>query len=524
MKEPMAIGLPQRTLSRIGIRGRLAISAGLGAVSALSFAPYSLWPLMLLAFCGLVWLLDTPATGIQAAVFGWLFGFGQFAVSLYWISISFQFQANMPAWVGFIAVAGLAGYLALYPALALWISSRLWSSSPARVLIFATSWTVTEWLRGHLLTGFPWNTVAQIWSDTPIMLQPARLMGAYGLTLFTVAWFAAAALVFDHARSARRFLLTAASSALLLSADGWWRLRNAELVRLEGLRVHLVQADVRQDLEADPERQREIFMLYERMTAAALRQRGPGIVIWPETAVEHDVEGDAASRLRLASIMGDSGPLILGAVGQRFGPDGEWIGARNSLLVVDGDGAVRAVYDKTKLVPFGEYLPAVNLLARAGLSSVAGRSARFLAGRGPTTLAPGIPPFSPLICYEIIFPGEVVGSGPRPQWLLNISNDAWFGDSWGPHQHFAQARLRAVEQGLPVVRSTPTGVSGVIDQHGRALARTGLGQRVVLTSEVPKGSSDTLYARTGDSVLGAFLSVLGAIGLWATRRGRNAPS
>ena len=515
---------PQRLLSKMSRRSRSAVALALGVASAFSFAPYSLWPLMLGAFCGLVWLLDAKLGSKDAAALGWLFGFGQFSVSLYWISISFQFQADMPAWLGFVAVAALAGYLALYPALALWLASRSWTDSPSRILILAASWTATEWLRGHLLTGFPWTMVAQVWSETPVMLQAARLFGAYGLTLFTVALIATVALLVDRRASARRYLLIAAASASLLFLDGWRRLQDGESPLREDLRVHLVQADVRQDLEADPERQRGILELYERMTAAALRLRGPGIVIWPETAVEYDIEGDRYGRIRLAQTIGESGTLILGAVGQRLGPRGEWTGSRNSLLVVDGRGAVRAVYDKTRLVPFGEYLPAGSILSRLGLASVTGGTDRFIAGRGPATLAPGLPPFSPLICYEIIFPGAVTEAGTRPEWLLNISNDAWFGDSWGPYQHFAQARLRAVEEGLPVVRSTPTGISGVIDPYGRVLTRTRLRERAVLTAYVPTPLPSTLYARYGDWLFLALLLAFAALGRWSAHRSsRSTP-
>lgn len=521
---PVEAMQPRRFLSKLRLRSRLVLSFGLGVASAFSFAPHSLWPLMLVAFCGLVWLLDSKLTGKEAAAIGWVFGFGQFAVALYWISISFQFQTDMPAWLGFVAVAALAAYLALYPALALFLASRSWSDSPSRIFVLAASWTVLEWLRGHLLTGFPWNMVAQIWSDTPTMLQAARATGAYGLSLFTVALFASVALLADRRPVARRYLVVAAASASLLLLDGWQRLESADRPGQEALRVHLVQADVRQDLEADPERQRGILELYERMTAAALRQRGPAIVIWPETAVEYDIEGDGRGRARLAQTIGESGTLILGAVGQRLGPRGEWTGSRNSLLVVDGRGEVRAVYDKTRLVPFGEYLPAGSILSRFGLTSVTDGTDRFIPGRGPATLAPGLPPFSPLICYEVIFPGAVTAPGIRPAWLLNISNDAWFGDSWGPYQHFAQARLRAVEEGLPVVRSTPTGISGVIDPYGRVVARTELRDRTVLTAHVPTALPSTAYGRFGDWLFLAPLLAFAALGRWGARRGSRTRS
>lgn len=513
--EPLQV--PKRFLAGMSRSGRLAVSTVLGAASAFSFAPYFFWPLMLLAFCGLVWLLDTNAGPRHAAACGWFFGFGQFVVGLYWISISFQFQGNMPAWLGWIAVVGLAAYLAVYPAVALWLTFKFWSPSSGRILILAASWAATEWLRGHLLTGFPWNMVAQIWSDTPVVLQSARLFGAYGLSLLTITLFASAALLADRTAAARRTLMITVATVLLMWGDGSWRLAEAGTSRQKQLRVHLVQANIQQDLETDPERQAAILGLYERMTAGALRQRGPGLVVWPETAVEYDVEGDGILRSRLGQTIGKDGLLILGAVGQSFGRDRTWIGSRNTLLAIDGKGAVKAIYDKARLVPFGEYLPAGNILSRLGLVSVAAGSARFLAGSGPITLTPGVPPFSPLICYEIIFPGKIVDRTARPAWLLNISNDAWFGDSSGPHQHLAQARIRAVEEGLPVVRSTPTGISATIDAYGRVTTRTALGERAVLTADVPSAISRTLYGRIGDWLFLALLSAWVLIGVWARR-------
>ena len=515
----------QRLLIEMNSPARWAISSVLGMLSSLSFAPYYLWPIMLVAICGLVWLLDSSIGQKDAAGCGWFFGLAHLASGLYWVSISFQFQANMPTWLGWFAVGGLAAYLALYPALALWIASRFWSQSSARILVFGSSWAAAEWLRGHILTGFPWNMAAQIWADSPVAFQSARFYGAYGLSLVTVTLFASVTLLPHKSGAPRRVFVVAALATLAGLSDGWWRLAARAEHPQNAFTVHLVQANIRQDLETDPERQREILELYERMTAGTLRQRGPALVVWPETAVEYDVEGDAALRSRLAETIGRDGILVLGAVGQRYGPDAAWIGSRNSLLVLDGSGTVQAVYDKVKLVPFGEYLPAGSMLSRLGLVSVAGGSARFLAGEGPATLAvSGVPPFSPLICYEIIFPREFVGSSPRPAWLLNISNDAWFGNSSGPHQHLAQARIRAVEEGLPVVRSTPTGISAVIDAYGRLEGQTALGERSVLTANVPPPLPPTPYAWAGDWLFLAMLSAWIGLGGWLTRSSRRQRS
>lgn len=509
-------------VERLSRSGRIALAATLGLLSALSFAPLFLWPLAAVAFCGLVWLLDTSRRHREAAGLGWTFGFAHFAAGLYWLALAFGFQADMPQWAGLLAVVFLSACLAVYPALALWLASKLWSPSPARITLFAAAWAGAEWMRGHLLSGFPWNMIAQVWADTPLLLQSARLIGAYGLSLATVAVFAAFALLADGTRSSRRAMLAASVTALILVGDGALRLAGAPGDARQSLRVHLVQANIRQDIKWDPARQLDILQTYERMTAEALRDGKPAVVVWPETAVQYDVEGDGVTRFRIARLLLPDSRIILGAVGHSYGPDRSWIGARNSLLVVGASGDVQAVYDKSVLVPFGEYLPASGLLRQIGLTSVAAGSTRFLAGQGPVTLATGLPPFSPLICYEIIFPGGVAEPGSRPAWLLNISNDAWFGMSSGPHQHFAQARLRAVEEGLPVVRSTPTGVSGIIDAYGRVRASAGLGEQVVLTGELPPPLPATLYSQAGDWPFFILLASFLALSLRGRRRARFA--
>lgn len=476
----------------------LLSAAGLGLLSAAGYAPLAIWPLMLIALAGLLLVLDRTATVRTAAACGWVFGFTQSIVALSWVAISFEYQANMPRWLGPLGVVALSAYVALYPALALALASKLWSRSPTRIPLLAVCWAAAEWLRGHLFTGFPWNMVAQVWADTPLMIQSVRLVGAYGLSLMTVALFASVALLRKPDRGAQLMLLIMTSLAALLLLDGWWRLQCAAADAPTGTRLHLIQANIRQSLETDPARQAEILEHYERASAAALAANGPGLVIWPETALEQDVERDPVLRSRIAGLIDERSFVIGGAVGQRLDVGGRWLGARNSLFAIDARGEIRAVYDKARLVPFGEYLPAADRLAGIGLQSVAGGTARFVAGSGPASLKlDAVPSFAPAICYEIIFPEAFVSRRDRPEWILNISNDAWFGRSWGPYQHFAQARLRAVEEGLPVVRATPTGVSGIIDAYGRVVTRSALGERAILSALLPRALPETLYVMFG---------------------------
>jgi apolipoprotein N-acyltransferase len=467
-----------------------------------------LWPLTLCVFAACVVYLDCRPTPGRAMLAGCLLGFGQFTVSLWWISEAFTFQDQMPIWLGAGAVLLLCSYLALFPALALGLASRFWTRHPSRILVLAAFWTAGEWLRGHLFTGFPWNMVGQIWFDTPAVLQFARHTGAYGLSFITVVLFASVALWRERSWLSRAWAGLCMLVGALVLLDGLFVLRAARVSPVEGPMVHLIQANIEQDLEFDAARQTDILLRYEQMMAALPSSAEPGIVIWPETALEFDVAQDARLRTRLGALLGRHPLLILGA--PRL--DKESAGtnrAYNGLLVIDRAGQLVASYDKSRLVPFGEYLPGAGLFSWFGLEALAASAHRFTPGAGAAVLAPpGAPPFAPSICYEIIFARSLVPSDQRPQWVLNISNDAWFGRSWGPHQHFAQARLRAVEEGLPVVRSTPTGVSGVIDSYGRVVAKSGLAEPAILSARIPAPQPPTLYSRMGDAPV---LLVLAAI-------------
>lgn len=507
-------------LARASLSGQLALALAAGAISSFAFAPHFLWPLYLIGVIALVGLLDAGAAPRRAALLGWVFGVSHFALGLRWIAVSFEFQSAMPSWLGAIGVVLLAAVLAVYTALVLALAAALWSPGPVRALIFASSWTFGEWLRGHLLTGFPWNTAGQMWADTPAVLQVVSLIGSYGLSFLTIAAFAAITTAGDATRAGKRSALAALGLAGGVIAFGMLRVPTvAGPFPNDPLTLHIVQADVRQDIKWDARRQLEILERYEAMTKAALASRRPGLVIWPETAILYDIT-DAQTRQRLARLLPVGGRLALGAMRPvRRGE--QMVGGRNSLVVLDAQGTIEAAYDKAHLVPFGEYLPARNWLGRFGLSRFVPGTIDFLPGRGRATLAvPGLPAFSPLICYEIIFPDRAVDPNRRPSWLLNLSNDAWFGMSSGPHQHLAQARLRAVEQGLPVVRATPTGISAVIDPYGRLMRYLPLGARGVLTSDLPAPLPPTMYARIGDGPLLALVAL--GLGSWFWRRRRDA--
>lgn len=507
---------PRTALATAPFRTRVLIAFGLGCLSALAFAPFYWWPLFFAGIVGLVWLIDTSTSSSRCAALGWSFGFGYFIFGLSWLSIAFQSQILMPVWLGYFAVVGLGAVLAMYQALAFWASHRLWSRSSARILTLAAFWGIAEWLRGHLLTGFPWNGASLIWAETPAMLQFARHVGAYGLSFLTIAIAGCFALLADHSRSSNVSLVGAGLLVGAVLADGANHLNHASLQKEPLLRVHLVQANIRQQIKHDPAWQYAMLERYEQMTTTAIKSRGPALVVWPETAISYDVAGSPDLKSRLGRLLMPGGNLVLGAVRPVL-DDRSVVAAYNSMLVLNHAGTITASYDKAHLVPFGEYLPLQSFMQMLGLQRLVPGSAIFLPGKGVVTLRPpGLPSFSPLICYEAIFSGSVVDRRNRPAWILNISNDAWFGISNGPSQHLAQARLRAVEEGLAVARVTPTGITAIIDPYGRVAKSLELGDRAVLTGDILPPLEPTLFVWLGDWLFALMVAV--ALSLSIARR------
>jgi apolipoprotein N-acyltransferase len=489
-----------------------------GILSALAFAPLDIWPLMIIGFAILIWQIDAAENSRRAAVIGWLFAFGQFLCGLYWIAISFQFQADMPAFFGWIAVILLASVLALYGAFAVGAAHKFWSSKPARIFILASLWSAVEFLRGILFTGFPWNSVGTAWLPVAPMAQSAALFGVFGLSLIMVLAGGALALFADGAKLASWQQSLLAGLGVLVIGGVVYILLTPIQYGIDA-QVHIVQANIGQDYKGGDDGTRAQLRRHLDLTQAVIAERGPGVVIWPETAVPNLIDEELSTRYLIARSLGDKSKLILGADRIVRAVDGTPVVAMNSLMALDSDGTILDIYDKVHLVPFGEYLPWRNFLAQIGFSRlVAGRLDFAPGARLRTMSVTGIPAFSPLICYEAGFPGNVIGWGTRPAWLLNISNDAWFGRSSGPFQHLAQARLRSIEEGLPMVRSTPTGVSAVIDPHGRIRAQTPFGVATVLTTQVPLGLPPTPFARLGNLLFLLLAGICFAFGLLHTRR------
>jgi apolipoprotein N-acyltransferase len=412
-------------------------------------------------------------------------------------------------WMIPFALGGLSALLALFPAGACLVAGlvrrRLAIGGAGRVLLFAVCWVLFEWLRGWVLTGFPWHLVGYAWSFSPVTMQPAAWFGVFGLGLMSVVAAAVPAVIGDslHSRRTRVALLAAVVLPAAIFATGWLRLAAAPSyviaapgmpanpALVDGVRLRLVQAGIPQRLKWVPELRLAHLQRHIQLSRIA-SDLAPTDIIWPETAVPYYLLNDPSSREAAARAVPPGGLLLTGTV--RYDGTGDkdrryW----NSAVALSADGAVQAVYDKFHLVPFGEYVPLGDLLP---LDKFVPGAGSFTAGPGLRVLdLPGLPAVGPLICYEAIFPGAVSTPQRRPEWLLNLTNDGWFGTGAGPRQHLAIAAMRAVEEGLPLVRSAGTGISAVIDPYGRELGRLGIGVVGVLDSALPRALSPTLYAR-----------------------------
>jgi len=485
-------GLAERIAGLSGWRRRL-LSFLLGAFVTAALPPAHVLPVLIVGFVGLLWLLDGCRGARGAFAVGWWFGLGYFATSLYWVSFALLTDAARFGWMVPFAVLGLGGGLALFPALA---AAAHWAIRPAgwmRPLSLAVFWTAAEWLRGTVLTGFPWNLIGQVWTVSDATIQGAAVAGIYGLSVVTVVAAALPARFFEPAPARHRIaaLIVPALMVGALWSGGAVRLDSASAGVVDGVRLRLVQPDIPQSQKWDDDR-RDGHLL---KTVELSRETGwqeVTHVVWPETAVPFFLNEDPVRRSFAAHAAPPGSVLLTGAPRiERNGPNGLRIW--NSFHAIASDGTIMATYDKVHLVPFGEYVPFRSVLP---LEKIAVGAVDFSAGSGLLSIdLPGLPAFTPLICYEGIFPGAVTPPDGRPGWLLNITNDAWFGISAGPHQHFAAVRVRAVEEGLPLVRVANNGISAVVDAYGRVLARLPLGEAGFLDSDLPVAITPPLAAR-----------------------------
>jgi apolipoprotein N-acyltransferase len=459
-----------------------------------------------ISFPVLILLIDGAVAGssrrfLSAFAVGYAFGFGYFLAGLWWIGRAFLVDAEQFLWLMPVAVVAMPAGLAFFTGLGAALAQILWSPGAGRVLALAIGLSVSDWLRGVVLTGFPWNAFGYGLAANTVLMQPAALIGLYGLSFFCVLILASpVTLLAGH----RRFPAALAGVFVLVAAGGAYRLASAPTGEVPGVRLKLMQPNLDQGKKWKPEFQREIVADYVSLTLGADGKGLDGIthVIWPESAFPFLLDRSPWALKTIGEMLPAKAVLLTGAIrGEPPGPGEVRPHYYNALMAVDSNGRVEATFDKFHLVPFGEYLPLRIFLAATSLSRFLFPTDDFAAGPGPRTMdGLGAPPFSPIICYEAIFPGEVTDRHNRPQWLLNVTNDGWFGMTTGPWQHLHQARMRAVEEGLPMVRAANTGISGVFDGVGRSLGQVGLGERGTLDAPLPIAQSETLYSKFGNTV------------------------
>ncbi|WP_305097341.1 apolipoprotein N-acyltransferase [Croceibacterium aestuarii] len=513
-----------RALTWFPDRPRIA-AFGFGVLAATGFQPWGLWPLALLAMGGFALLLPRAPGWRQAAVTGWFFGIGHFTLGNAWIATAFTYQANMPPALGWIAVPLLALYLAVFPALAA-AGARALAGRIAFPLAFAGCWVLSEWLRGWLFTGYPWNPFAMVLLgpfDRPGLAAIAPWMGTYALSGVAVL----VSVLLAAALAGRRWLPFGLAAALL----GAGMYLPAGPGAPGSTRFTLVQPDIRQEQLDDPRFYEDNF----RKTVQLSTAHDPGaerLLLWPESGVPDYLEDgypqrfyDAATafadpalaRRRIGQAIGPGSTLLTGTVDLKI-EDGRAVGAFNVVTAVDSAGAIVASYAKAHLVPYGEYLPLRWLLEPLGATRLVPGALDFLPGPGPRTLdLGGLGKAGVQICYEIVFSGQVVDAAHRPDYIFNPSNDGWFGPS-GPPQHLAQARMRAIEEGLPILRATTTGISAIIDARGVVRDHIGRLRAGRMDGTIPPPAPPTLFARTGNLLALGWALLFLLAGLVVTRQ------
>ena len=478
----------------------------LGLLAAGALPPVHMVPLLLIAIPGLLILISAQPTWRGAAATGFWFGMGHHVAGLYWITEAILFEAARFWWLVPLAVPALAAVMAVFVAAACGAARGVRPGWPRGVAL-AGAWVLADLARQFVATGFPWNPIGSVWAiPGPVgdaFLQPAAWVSVHGLSLATLL-VAALPLMWR-----RRGWLAAGAVVLVWGGVGLLRLAGPQPVA-PGVMLVLVQGNIEQGRKWDRAYMDAIFTRYLDLTQEGVAEAAAErvVVVWPETASPYQIGTDAAARAAIAEAAGGATALI-GSV--RWGTDGR---PRNSLMAVSGPGPVSMVYDKWHLVPFGEYAPwwmplPIQVVPGAG----------FGAGPGPVTLhLPGLPAVGPLVCYEAIFPGQVA-AGDRPAWLVNVTNDAWFGNSSGPRQHLAAARLRAVEEGLPLARAANTGISALFDGFGREQGLLGMRETGLVVATLPGALGPTLFARFG-LFIPAVLALGCLIGGWLGRRPR----
>lgn len=467
---------------------RRLILACFGLLLSLAQAPFDLTFVYFIILPYIGWCMRDVKYPKMGFGIGWWIGFGYFALTMHWIVEPFFVEPQITGWMAPFALWFMAAGLALFWGAAFAAAVKIMPAGAGRVIVLAVAWTILEYLRANILTGFPWGHLSYGMLSLPIV-QMAAWIGIHGagLVLLLVCFLPAifAPRIWDGA-------LWAIILMLAIGAIGAWRSSGVENINPRNTMVRVVQPNAAQHLKW---RRDMVGVFYGRQLGytKAKTQIRPDIVIWPETAIPQLLEDSLPVLQEIGDASGPKTAVIAGIVRKQGNAP------RNSMVFLDPVGGLNTVYDKQHLVPFGEYMPFANIIDRFGLSSLTGLAGRFEAGEGPRVInGHNVPNFIPLICYEAIFPQYARLRNGEAEWIVHITNDAWFGDFSGPYQHLAQARMRAIETGLPVVRSANTGVSAMIDPNGRVLKSLELGSAGYFDHHLPNAKKPTLYSRTGE--------------------------
>lgn len=506
-----------------------------GALSAMALAPFYFLPFLAVGFSALIWILDGAARDDRpirtAAFLGWWFGFGYFLVGIYWMAFSFFVQADQFAWMAPFAMLGMPAFLAFFSAGACGLSILFWQNDWRRIFVFAAMWVIFEYARGHILTGLPWNLVGQAFAGTAAGAQSAALWGAYGLSLIAVflAVLPAATVCKNEIRDQvkpLRGLFGAVIGCGLLFLFGIARINLLPSEFHDDAYVRIVQPNIPQREKIDPTLWSRNFGRHLSLSRGIKEGPGRVFVIWPENGVPLLSEVSGALEV-ISQTLPSNSVLIAGSVRRDIDENNNQQFFNSVAVIAQSKSGQQLLtqYDKHHLVPFGEYLPLKGVLRAIGLAQLAPFEDGFTSGPGPRTIEAGGPSFAPLICYEAIFPGELYPRSDRPEWLLTVTNDAWFGDTSGPRQHLDQARLRSIETGLPMARAANTGISALIDARGIYVERVSLYNSGAIDSPLPKALSPTLYSQIGDLIFWVMvLAVWMAAQLWRKYAHGNKPN
>lgn len=491
--------LSQRILLLSGWR-RALVAFLAGAFTTLTLAPFHLFFVGFLTFPILVWLLD-GAVGASddnrfgrlwpAFSVGWWFGFGYFLMGLWWLANALLVEAPEFAWAIPLAVLGLPAVLAIFYALAAALARMLWSEGLPRMFVLAAAFGVMEWLRTFVFTGFPWNAIGQGFMPTPLLMQSVAISGSDAMNALTVLAFAIPAVFIARGRSAFVGVLLLALMVGGHAGIGYWRLNIVPDAEPDGRIVRIVQPAIDQSEKWSPENAKSTFDNLLALSAAAPVSEDavrPQIIVWPETSVPFILTNQPAAVAAIADTLQIGQTLVAGVVREETADETEGAQALfyNSMTVIDSEGIITGAADKVHLVPFGEYLPLKEQLAQLGMKAVAAADRGYIGATQRRALdLPGGLKAIPLICYEVIFANEASRLTADDGVIINVTNDAWYGNTPGPYQHFHQSQLRAVELGLPMIRSANNGISAIIDAKGRTNEKMGYGKAGAIDGVLP---------------------------------------